>query len=50
MQMPNGDLKFYIMRIRSEKYRLTGECYTHGLMYGQVWDLNQVFYEDFRII
>jgi hypothetical protein len=50
IQMPNGDLKPYILRSQEEEYRLVGECYTHGLMYGKVWDRNLAFYEDFRII
>jgi hypothetical protein len=49
-QMPNGELKPYILREEKVKYCLIGECYAHGLMHGEVWDLDYAYFEDFRFI
>ena len=48
--MPSGDMKPYIVRTEQETYRLIGECYAHGLMYGEVWDLDGLCMEDFAIV
>jgi hypothetical protein len=50
IQMPEGGYKPYILRTEEQKYSLIGECYTHGLMSGEVWNLDHVFFEDFRIV
>ena len=47
--MPNGEVKHYLLRKRQETYRLVGEAYVHGLMEGEVWDLEGVCFEDFAI-
>jgi hypothetical protein len=47
-QMPNGELKPFILREEEVKYRLIGECYAHGLMHGEMWDLDYAYFENFR--
>ncbi|KAH7350751.1 heterokaryon incompatibility protein-domain-containing protein [Rhexocercosporidium sp. MPI-PUGE-AT-0058] len=51
VQLPKGGkLLPYVLRKEEEKYALIGECYTHGLMRGEVWDARGVFFEDLRIV
>jgi len=51
IQLPVGEgLLPYVLRKEEETYRLIGECYAHGLMRGEVWRTEGVFFEDFKII
>jgi hypothetical protein len=50
LQMPNGEWKPFILREEEVRYRLIGECYAHGLMHDEVWDLDCAYFEDFRFI
>ncbi|KAG4428532.1 hypothetical protein IFR05_015985 [Cadophora sp. M221] len=51
IQLPKGGKMLpYILRKQEETYALVGECYTHGIMKGEVWDTRGVFFEDLRIV
>jgi hypothetical protein len=39
-----------IDRARKEKFELIGECYTQGLMDGQVWTVSHAAIEDFTLV
>jgi hypothetical protein len=40
----------FIDRARKEKFQLIGECYTQGLMDGQVWTVSHAAIEDFTLV
>lgn len=40
----------YVNRTRKEKFQLIGECYTQGLMFGEVWKEDTAVLEDFILV
>jgi hypothetical protein len=40
----------YVKRTRKETFRLVGECYTQGLMSGEIWKVDTAVLEDFILV